>query len=117
MDPQIRAALSHVINMVMGELNAAVIKHPFWPVEEVRRAAIVAEEAGELLQSALNLAEFRDQAPPMQTGTEFSARLTREYQLRIVMQKEAAQTAAMAIRYLLNHSNEAIVMNTDASQN
>lgn len=66
---------------VAAEVLRAEKKHPGWPSDAVHAAAIVGEEAGELLQAALqwhyeggNLASMR---------------------------KEAVQTAAMAVRFLI----------------
>lgn len=71
-----------VIEKVFEELRKAEEKFPGWPDDPVHGAAIVAEEAGELQKAALDFYYNR----------HFSAD---------EMKKEAAQTAAMGIRFLL----------------
>ena len=72
-----------VIDLVFRELGAAEVKHPGWPVDPVHAAAILGEEAGELLQAAL---DFTYQGGNFELGR---------------MKKEAAQCAAMGIRFLM----------------
>lgn len=69
------------LKKVSEELVRARDLHPSWPEDSIHQAAIVQEEAGELIRAALQH-EF-DDAPkkPMET--------------------EAIQTAAMALRFLL----------------
>jgi NTP pyrophosphatase (non-canonical NTP hydrolase) len=71
-----------VIEKVFEELRKAEEKFPGWPDDPVHGAAIVAEEAGELQKAALDF----------YYGRHLSAD---------EMKKEAAQTAAMGIRFLL----------------
>lgn len=66
---------------IVQEFNAACEKHPAWPVDHVHASAIVAEESGELIRAALNY-QFE--------GARFYD-----------MHKEAVQTGAMALRFLL----------------
>jgi hypothetical protein len=71
-----------VIETVFDELRKAEIKHPSWPTDPIHAAAIVAEEAGELVQASIDhyyMVECKER-----------------------MMKEAAQTAAMGIRLLIN---------------
>ena len=70
-----------ILKKVTEELLRARELHPSWPEDSIHQAAIVQEEAGELIRAALQH-EF-DDAPkqPMKT--------------------EAIQTAAMALRFLL----------------
>jgi NTP pyrophosphatase (non-canonical NTP hydrolase) len=42
-----------VMRMIEEELEKARVKHPDWPDDVVHQAAIVGEEAGELIQAAL----------------------------------------------------------------
>ncbi len=73
---------SEVISLIMKELRAAEEKHPHFPVDVIHASAIVAEEAGELCAAALQVT--------YEEGTW-------EHVV-----KEAIQTAAMGIRFLLN---------------
>ncbi len=71
-----------VIDEVFGALRKAEAKHPGWPMDPIHAAAIVGEEAGELTRAALQYHyEGVDSDPMLQ---------------------EAAETAAMAIRFLIN---------------
>ncbi|MBL7779953.1 MAG: hypothetical protein JNM22_01965 [Saprospiraceae bacterium] len=67
---------------VTVEYDSAVKQHPEWPEDLIHKAAIVAEESGELIQAAL----------------QYQYEKGRYYQ----MHKEATQTAAMCFRFLLN---------------
>jgi hypothetical protein len=71
------------IKMVLDELDRAKGLYPQWPADEVHRAAIVMEEAGELVQASL-----QKRYEPHKGGNPI---------------KEAVQTAAMAIRFLEEH--------------
>ncbi len=69
------------LKKVSEELIRAREMHPSWPEDSIHQAAIVQEEAGELIRAALQH-EFDDaDKQPMRT--------------------EAIQTAAMALRFLL----------------
>lgn len=68
------------------ELISAEAKHPGWPDDIVHQAAIVAEEAGELLQAANDIREH-----PASASFELGR-----------IRHEAAQVGAMALRLLLN---------------
>src|SRR3546814_15393267 len=72
-----------IIAMVM-ELNSAKEKHPSWPKDFVHRSAIVSEEAGELVRASLRFA--------YEKGRYYD------------MHKEALQTGAMVLRFLINAS-------------
>mgnify|MGYP001251286183 FL=1 len=78
------------------ELQRAKKEHPNWPDHVVAQAAIVSEEAGELLKEALQMKYEKTDA-----ATSIEA-----------MKQEAIQTAAMAIRFLENLKE----VNTDFSQ-
>ena len=67
---------------ILQELYDAKKKFPWWPRDPVHAAAIVAEEAGELVQAALQ-ATYED--------GDMTA-----------VSKEAVQVGAMAIRFLQN---------------
>lgn len=71
-----------VIDLVFNELRKAQKKHPGWPPDHIHAAAIVGEEAGELLQASID---------HVYKGNCLKR-----------MSKEAAQTAAMALRFLIN---------------
>jgi hypothetical protein len=70
------------VGLVLNELVAAKRAWPEWPKDLVYGAAVVAEEAGELVQATLN-AHFK--------GTR-----------RDLAKKEAEQTAVTAIRFISN---------------
>jgi len=75
------------LTLIFSELATAEIKHPGWPDDVVHGAAIVGEEAGELLQAALNYKYQRSKNVDS-------------------MRLEAAQTAAMGIRFLVYLAGE-----------
>ncbi|OGB61446.1 MAG: hypothetical protein A2Y94_13790 [Caldithrix sp. RBG_13_44_9] len=72
------------IKLVLKELEGAQKEFPEWPRDVIHAAAIVAEESGELVKAAIDFNYHK--------GTLKA------------MEKEAIQTAAMAIRFLLNLS-------------
>ena len=45
---------TQAVELVLAELARARKKHPKWPPDKIHQAAIVAEEAGELVQAALD---------------------------------------------------------------
>jgi NTP pyrophosphatase (non-canonical NTP hydrolase) len=65
-----------------GELKHATDKHPDWPADVIHAAAILQEEAGELIQAALDYYYSH--------GSKWA------------LIQEAEQCGAMAIRFLLN---------------
>ena len=69
------------LKTVTEELLRARKLHPSWPKDSIHQAAIVQEEAGELIRAALQHEFENDPKQPMNT--------------------EAIQTAAMALRFLL----------------
>lgn len=71
---------NQAVNMVLNELDRARGLYPRWPQDEIHQVAIIAEEAGELVQAAL-----QKRYEPHKGGNPI---------------KEAVQTAAMAIRFL-----------------
>lgn len=63
------------------ELNDAVGKHPDWPNDHIHQAAIINEEAGELIRAAIQ--------HKYEKGRYYD------------MHREAIQTGAMALRFLM----------------
>lgn len=72
------------IDAILAELAMANQLHPDWPSDPIHAAAIVAEESGELVRAALQH-KYEDG-------------------MRVAMRTEAIQTAAMALRFLLEGS-------------
>ena len=80
----------NAIELLLAELDRAERLHPQWPDDEVHAAAIVAEEAGELVQAALNHHYHRPKnSDPYVLDAE-------------KMRTEAIHTGAMALRFLIN---------------
>ena len=69
------------IILIEAELRKAREKHPSWPQDNIHAAAVVAEEAGELVRSSLQV--------HYEKGQFFK------------MHNEAIQTGAMALRFLV----------------
>jgi hypothetical protein len=78
--------LNAIINSMVQELNRAEKIHPNYPEDKIHGAAILGEEAGELLQAAIDY-EYRNI-----NHVDYIKR----------MKEEAIQTGAMAIRFLMN---------------
>ncbi|RPE05520.1 hypothetical protein EGT74_24355 [Chitinophaga lutea] len=76
-----------IITDILLELRAAKRKQPTWPDHIVARAAMVAEEAGELLRASL---QYKYE-PLLFLDNEG---------MRAEMRKEAIQTAAMCLRFI-----------------
>jgi hypothetical protein len=72
--------------MILSEIDRAEKLHPVWPKNHIHASAICAEEAGELIQAALNHNEHKGSTQYMIT--------------------EAVHTAATAIRFLKNMEAE-----------
>lgn len=70
------------INLIFEELVKAEKKFPGWHLDPVHAGAVVGEEAGELIQATLDFYFCREKS-------------------RDKMIKEAAQTGAMAMRFLM----------------
>lgn len=49
--------LDVIIDQIVEEMNTAATQHPVWPTDPVKRAAIVAEEAGEVIREANHIEE------------------------------------------------------------
>lgn len=76
----------HLVNII-EEYHTAKAKHPNWPADIVHCAAIVAEEAGELVQAALN---------KYYGGNELTCNED--------LTTEAIQTGAMGLRFLIENN-------------
>ncbi len=74
-----------IIDLVFDELKAAEKKHPGWPQDPVHAAAVLGEEVGELIQASIDFTYKVKDRPAAYRN----------------MRTEAAQCAAMAIRFLL----------------
>lgn len=74
-----------VIELVLEELAKAEEKHPGWPEDPFHALAILSEEVGELNQAVLQY--------------------TYEEGTSAAVKKEALQTAAMALRFLMGLSD------------
>jgi hypothetical protein len=73
-----------VFDEVLEELNRAMVKFPTWPYDPIHALTVVGEEFGELTKEVLQLTY-----EPKKTN-------------RTNVRKEAIQTAAMAIRFIMN---------------
>jgi len=80
----------NAIELLLAELNRAERLHPQWPADEVHAAAVVAEEAGELVQAALNHHYWKPGMPDCYFNDPAK------------MRTEAIHTGAMALRFLIN---------------
>lgn len=76
--------LNEIAKAINEEMKLAETKFPTWPEDLVHGAAVVAEEAGELIKATLQ--------EKYEGGT------------LIDIKKEAVQTVTMAIRFLQNLS-------------
>lgn len=76
-------SIDAALMLIRQEVERAQRKHPVWPASQTHAAAIVCEEAGELIKEALHLEHEN-------CGDEA------EYL------KEAIQTGASAVRLLMN---------------
>jgi NTP pyrophosphatase (non-canonical NTP hydrolase) len=76
--------LNDIAKSLNEEMERAKAKFPLWPEDLIHAAAIVAEEAGELLQTTL---QYKYENGSIEK-----------------VKKEAIQTATMAIRFLENLS-------------
>lgn len=70
------------MDLILDELDRAERIHPIWPLDVVHGAAILAEEAGEVIKAALD--DYYGRGAPKN------------------LQEEVIQTAAMAFRFLLS---------------
>jgi hypothetical protein len=82
MDCTKRANAEEWTSVILSELSRAEEKHPEWPADVVHAAAILNEEAGELIQAALDF------------------HCGKGDKLRLI--EEATQCGAMALRFLVH---------------
>lgn len=80
--------LTEALDGIIDELFSATAHHPEWVTDPIHAAGLVVEEAGELMQAAL------DHTYPNNNHKEGDT-LDR-------MKKEAIQTGAMALRFLIH---------------
>ena len=76
-----------VINDIQAELRRSAQLHPNYPEDDLRRAAITVEEAGEVVKAALELTRPHP-------SLDHEGDLLRLYE-------ECCHTAAMAIKHML----------------
>lgn len=76
--------LEKIVKEIEAELDRAVVKFPTWPTRALDAMAVVAEESGELTKATLECTYEH----PKSSQSD--------------VRKEAVQTAAMAIRFLLS---------------
>lgn len=81
-----------ILHLVSEELKKAKAKHPVWPDDIIHRAAIVVEEAGELIQAAVDYKQAKNEEEKKKACEN--------------MIVEAAQTGAMTFRFLENMEKE-----------
>lgn len=79
-----KPTLDKIYALVIDEYTRACKKHPNWPTDQVHAAAVMIEEAGETMRATLN--------EHYEAGTKEDTN------------KEAIQTAAMCIRFLMNRN-------------
>ena len=78
--------IESALTQIFSEVERAEKLHPDWPTNPIHQAAIVTEEAGELLQASLNHNDHKGSKKAMIT--------------------EAIHTAATVIRFLKNINEE-----------
>ncbi len=81
-----RDELSKALNDVMKALEDAEEEYPIWPQDMIHCGSIVSEEAGELLQACNDYVYGK---PSVER-----------------LREEAAQVAAMGLRFLMNLEND-----------
>lgn len=82
-----------ILSELTEEVNAATEKHPVWPKDNVHRAAIVAEEAGEVVREANHLLEGHGSID--------------------LLRMELIQTGATVIRMLDQLDNDAFILSKE----
>ena len=87
---------SEILELIEEELQKAEKKHPNWPENIFKQAAIVSEETGEMVRACLHL---EDEGGSI-------------HQIK----DELIQTAAMCIRMLLNSPLEKIIKSSKGKQ-
>ncbi len=76
------ANIGDAIDWTVAELSRALVKFPTWPTDPMHALAVLQEEVGELTKEVVQLTY-----EPHKSNLE-------------AVRKEAAQTAAMALRFL-----------------
>lgn len=84
--------LKIAIDKIIEELKRAEKIHGGWPEDIIHQAAIVSEEAGELLQGAITYHYTKD----------LSSKECKKLMKETLLKKEAIHTGAMALRFLIN---------------
>jgi hypothetical protein len=79
---------NEALDLIIVELEKALKKHPDWPKDKIHCAAILGEEAGELIQASIDF----------EYAKSFKSKSNSYKNMKI----EAAQVGAMAIRFLVN---------------
>lgn len=80
------AIIAGGMNEVLEEVARAMVKHPDWPKDMIHQAAIISEESGEMVRAALN---YTYEGGSMEE-----------------VRKECIQTAATAIRFLIENNKK-----------
>lgn len=94
--------LAFTLDLIIQELRRAQTKHPRWPEKDLlRQVAIVQEEAGEAQKEALTIIERAEVCA--ETGND-GADIAEIEAHEKALDKEMIQTAAMALRFLLNRN-------------
>lgn len=93
---EVNNVIDNIMLDVSAELTRACQLYPQWPLNNITGAAIVVEEAGELLQAALDF-EWHQKTV-----------------VKTKMYNEAIQTIAMGLRFLI-HNTIADKLEADAS--
>lgn len=90
-----------LIDSILAEIKAEVLKSqekfPRWPIDILHATAVVAEESGEMVKGALQAVY----EPERSTIDD--------------VRKEAVQTGAMAVRWLLNRGNYRLIQSRQMS--
>lgn len=76
--------IDDVMELILDELKKAEIKHPGWPSDKIHAVGIILEEGGEAMKEAIDITYHAEGGSDEKYRTEL------------------AQTAAMAIRALVN---------------
>ena len=87
--------IEKAIDAIKQELDSATEKFPLWPTCPIHASAVVAEESGELVQACLHSVYEPDKS------NLDDAR------------KEAIQTAAMAIRFIVSADSDLYELETN----
>lgn len=84
---------------IANEIRIAVDIHPNYPTDPLRRVALICEESGEALKEALDLTRPTD---------EVLASFSESAVVQFNMRREVVQTAAMAVKMLIEMRKEAL---------